>query len=151
MYIYWPDERVTKSLLSRCRTISKYQAVTDLSMRSVRSDDATEAAAPILSRNIRSLHIRACNLPSSFMRNILQQLHNCITLTKLQLTIMDLREVEEDLDKLLDNLFSNHKKSLSQELLMIRIAINILSEEFVVKWNQRCEGITSIDCDISYD
>ena len=67
-------------------------------------DDVTEAEAPILSRNIQSLYISDCNIAPSFMRIMLQQLHNCITLTNLELHGMDLRKVEEDLVELLDNL-----------------------------------------------
>ena len=145
MYIDGVNEMVSKSLLSVCRTISKHQPVTDLLMGNVYSDDATEAEVPILSRNIRSLHISFCNLPLSFMRNILQQLHNCVTLTNLTLFYVDISEVEEDLDKLLDNLVSNHAKGLSQEKLRIWMERSGLSKEFMTKWNERCEGITSID------
>ena len=150
MFMFGPNVTVTKSLLSKCRAISEHQAVTDLRMKYVfYVDDATEAEAPILSRNIRSLHIGICRLPSSFMRNILQQLHDCVTLVSLKLHRVDLRKVEEDLDKLLDNLVF-HKKGLSQEKLRIRIKGYGLPKEFVAKWNERCEGITSIDCDIYY-
>ena len=65
MYIDTPYKTVTKSLLSTCWAISEHQAVTDLLMGNVYCDDATEAEAPILSRNIRSLHISFCKLPSS--------------------------------------------------------------------------------------
>ena len=135
MFIFKPNETVTKSLLCKCRTISEHQAVTDLVMFKVYCDDATEAEVPILSRNIRSLYIYSCHLSPSFMRNVLQQLHDCITLTNLELTHMDLIEVEEDLDELLDNLVSNHEKGLSQEKLRITMWENRLSEEFVAKWN----------------
>ena len=143
MSIYWP-ERVMKSLLSTCRTISEHQAVTDLFMWKIECSDVTEAEAPILSRNIQSLYIRYCYLPSSFMRIILQQLHNCVTLTNLELSRVDLSEVEEDLDKLLESLVSNHEKGLSQEKLRINMLNNRMYWGFVTKWNKRCEGITSI-------
>ena len=83
------------------------------------------------------------------MRNVLQQLHNCIRLTNLDLISVDLTEVEEDLDQLLDNLVSNHEKGLSQKKLTIRIKGHRLSKEFAAKWNKRCEGITSIYCVIT--
>ena len=79
----------------------------------------------------------------------MQQLHNCVTLTYLNLQYVDLSEVEKDLDQLLDNIVSSHEKGLSQEKLRIRMERNGLSKEFVTKWNERCEGITSIDCNIS--
>ena len=96
MYIFHPNEMVTKSLLSTYRTISEHQPITDLWLGNVRCRDATEAEAPILSRNIQSPYVGVCMLPSSFMRNILQQLHNCVTLTYLNLQYVDLREVEKD-------------------------------------------------------
>ena len=108
MIIIDPDEVVRDSLLSICHQISTHQAVTDLWMWGVHCRDATEAEAPILSRNIQSLYIRNCKLSGSFMRNVLQQMHNCVTLKNLKLIGVDLREVEEDFDKLLDNLVSNH-------------------------------------------
>ena len=148
MYIHRPNEMVVKSLLSTCGTISEHQTGTDLWMEDVDCGDATEAEAPILSRNIQSLYIKYCKLSASFMRNVLQQLHDCVTLMNLVLFDIDLREVEEDLDKLLDNLVSNHEKGLSQKKLRITMKRNKLPKEFVAKWNERCEGITSIDCDI---
>ena len=151
MYMFEPDEIVTKSLLSKCRMISEHQAVTDLWIGGVRCDDATEAEAPLLSRNIQSLYINHCQFLSSFMRNILRQLHDCVTLTDLKLDSVYLREVEENLDKLLDNLVSHHKKGLSQEKLRITIYKHELSTMFVAKWKERCVGITSINCRIIFD
>ena len=148
MYIREPKGMVTESLLSTCRTISEHQEVTDLWMYGVHCGDATEAEAPILSRNIQSLHIYHCEFSSSFLRNILQQLYDCVTLTNLELQHVDLREVEEDLDKLLESLVSNHEKGLSQKKLSISMQMNGLSKEFATKWNERREGITSIDCHI---
>ena len=148
IYIYHPDETVTKNLLSKCRMISKHQPVTDLWMRNVDYHGLTEAEAPTLS-HLQSLCLHSCNLSTSFMRNILQQLHDCVTLTYLKLQYVDLREVEEDLDELLDNFVSNHEKGLSQEKLMIIMRRNELSREVAVKWNEHCEGITSIDYGIS--
>ena len=151
MFIHMPDETVTKSLLSTCRTLSEHQAVTDLWMDLVDCYDATEAEAPFLSRNIQSLYIGGCKLSVSYMRNILQQLLDCITLTNLELIDMDLSEVEEDLDQLLDNLVSNHEKGLSQKKLRINMQNNRMYWGFVTKWNERCKGIRSIDCYIDYD
>ena len=151
MYIFAPNERVTRSLLSKCRMISEHQAVTDLWMWGVHCHDATEAEAPILSKDSQSLFIDSCKFSSSFLRNILQQLHNCVTLTNLELYDVDLSEVEEDLDQLLDNLVSNHEKGLSQEKLRITIYKHELSTMFVAKWKERCVGITSINCRIIFD
>ena len=146
MYIYEPREMVTKSLLSTCRMISEHQAVTDLQMKHVDCDGKTEAEAPILSRNIQSLYIRRCKLHFTFIRNIVQQLHNCVKLMRLRLENMNLRALEQDLDELLDNLVSNHEEGSSQNKLRITMFETELSKEFVVKWNSRCERITSIEC-----
>ena len=86
MFINMPNVMMTKSLLSKCQTISEHEPVTDLWMFHVYCRDATEAEAPILSGNIRSLCIRACHLFTSFMRKLLQQLHDCVTLIRLELT-----------------------------------------------------------------
>ena len=149
MYINWPEAKVTRSLLSKCWEISKHQPVTDLSMQQVHSAEATKAKVLILNRNIQSIHVSKCNFSFSFMRNIFQQLHDCMRLTKIELIDMELREVEEDLDELLENLVSNHEKGLSHKKLTIDLKRNRLSEEFVSKWNECCEGIRSIDCYIN--
>ena len=146
-----PDEAVTNTLLSTCSQISRNQAVTDLWMSNAFCRDATEAEVPILGRNIQLLCVHSCHLSRTFLRNVFQQLHDCIRLTYLGLKNIDLREVEEDLDKLLDNLVSHHKKGLSKEKLRIRIKQHSLSEEFVAKWRRRCEGSTSIDYRIRLD
>ena len=143
-----PDEAVTNTLLSTCSQISRNQAVTDLWMSNVFCRDATEAEVPILRRNIQLLCVHSCHLSRTFLRNVLQQLHDCIRLTYLRLKNIDLREVEEDLDKLLDNLVSSHENGLSQKKLRIRMDRNGLSTKLAAKWNKHCEGITSIDCKI---
>ena len=66
MSIYRPDAAVTDSLLSICSQISRHQAVTDLWMFKVYCSDATEAEAPILSRNIRSLFINVLQVIYQF-------------------------------------------------------------------------------------
>ena len=142
IYMWIPDGAVTDTLLSTCSQISRNQAVTDLWMSNVFCRDATEAEVPILRRNIQLLCVHSCHLSRTILRNVFQQLHDCIKLTYLGLKNIDLREVEEDLDKLLDNLVSNHEK------LRIRMDRNGLSEEFAAKWNKCCKGITSIDCKI---
>ena len=129
-----------------CRMISKHQEVTDFQMWNVRSEDVTKAEAPLLSRKIQSLYIGSCNLALSFMRNVLHQLHYSITLRHLQLQNTRLREAEEDLNKLLDNLVFNHVVGLSNKELRMMTFGNGFTEQFVAKWNERCEGITSIDC-----
>ena len=146
IYIYRPEKLVVKPLLSMCRMISKHQEVTDFQMWNVRSEDVTKAEAPLLSRKIQSLYIGSCNLALSFMRNVLHQLHYSITLRHLQLQNTRLREAEEDLNKLLDNLVFNHVVGLSNKELRMMTFGNGFTEQFVAKWNERCEGITSIDC-----
>ena len=148
MHILRPDQMVEKHLFSMCQEISKHQAVTDLRMARVDYNDITETEAPIFSRNIRSLDIFNSWLSLCFIRKVLQQLHDCVTLTLLKLEGLDLQEVEEDLDELLENLVSNHEKGLFQNKLTIEMEKSGLSEGFASKWNERCEGITRINCDI---
>ena len=147
--IHEPDEAVTTSLLHTCRTISEHQPVTDLRMLSVHYKDKTAAEAPKLSKHTQSIYLNQCSLQTSFMRDSFQQLHNCVTLSRLELRLIDLREVEEDLNKLLDNLVSNHMKGLSQTKLKLWITKHELSREFREKWRKRCYEIPSIDCYIT--
>ena len=131
MKISFPDEAVSDSLLSICSEIAKRQTMTDLWMCNVNCGDATES--PILSRNIQSLGVLSCHLSRTFMKNVLQQLHNCDTLTHLVLIFVDLSEVEEDLDELFDNLVCIHEKGLSQKNLWIMMERNGLSKAFEAK------------------
>ena len=151
MRVITPKGMLTKTLLSKCRMISEHQPVNNLELAHIDYDDATDAEVPMLSRNIQSLIIESCLLSSSFKRNILRQLHNCVALRNLHLIEINLSELKEDLDQLLDNLVSNHEKGLSQGKLKIWIYDEELSEEFVSRWNERCEGITSIDCIIRHE
>ena len=104
MMIFNPVKSVMESLISQCQMISEQQPVTDLFMHRVYCDTMAPREALKLSKSIQSLTLCNCGLPTSFMRDILQQLHDCVTLRWLELRFMDLREVEENLDKLLDNL-----------------------------------------------
>ena len=139
---------IKNSLLSKCRIISQHQPVRDLCMWDVRCKDLTEAEAPVMSRETRSVYLYYCILPASFIRSILHQLFcSRDSLSNLQLHFMDLRDVEDDLDKLLEHLVSHHESGLAQKLRMDFVRSK-LSEKFVQKWSQWCEGITSIECNI---
>ena len=150
MEIHYPDETVATSLLHMCRTISEHQPVTDLSVSYAHCNGSTAVEGLKLSKSTQSIYLDECTLPKSFMRDIFQQLHDCVTLRLLQLRLINLREVEEDLDKLLDNLVSNHMNGLSQTKLHLRISGHKFSREFREKWNEHCKEIPSIDCNISY-
>ena len=147
MTIFNPDVKVMESLLTQCQMISEHQPVTDLFMDNVYCDGAS-AEALKLSKSMQSLSFWDCKLLTHFMRDIFQQLHDCVTLRLLRLWEMDLRKVEKDLDRLLDNLVSYHEKGSSQTKLKLVILRSKLSEDFLKKWNERCKGIGSIDCHI---
>ena len=66
MYIYQPIEKVTKSLLSKCRKISKRQAVTDLRMVYVIYDNVTAREELIISQNFKSLYVNYCFISPTF-------------------------------------------------------------------------------------
>ena len=147
MTIFVPDQAVTESLLSHCRLISENQPITDLFVRRVSFDGATTEALK-LGKRMQSLVLRDCELPASFIRDILQQLHDCVTLRQLTLTNMHLSKVEKDLDELLENIVANHQKSLPQIKVVLRMEDNKLSDKFRLKWSNRCKGVSNIYCNI---
>ena len=154
IYISYPDEAVTQSLLTTCHNISRHQPVTDLYLWGVECRDLPAAVeAPIMSRNARSLWLSLCDLPVRFIRQILRQLidSDCITLQKLKMGDMDLSEVEAQLEELMEQLVSHHEAGAAQEKLEVQLHNLVLSWKFVEKWRRRCEGITSIDCMIHDD
>ena len=149
MYISRPDDTITMSLLSKCRIISQHQPVRDFKMFGVRGLDLTEAEAPVMSRETRSVNLTHCTLPPSFIRSILRQLFcssDSLSLMDLSFNEMDLRDGEDELDKLLEHLISHHESGLAQRKLWLKVW---LSEKFIKKWRKRCEGITSIEYEMS--
>ena len=95
---------MTKSLLSTCHQISEIQPITDLFLWSVECDDLTANEVPIMSRNTKSLTLWKCQLPVDFLRAILLQLFGCPSLQMLWLSDINLREVEAELEALLESL-----------------------------------------------
>ena len=155
MVVTDPDESVKKSLLKTCRKISEHQAVTDLSMEEVRCESLTAEELPLISAHARSLILIQCTLPMCYLRYIVRQLSQSVhTLQNLELSDMDLNPIEKELDELLERLVSHHESGKAQSKLILIIGgdkeePSNLSQEFVKKWTQRCEGIESITrCDI---
>ena len=103
-----PARELTKGLFSTWRKLSELQPVTDLFMKEVRSKDLTEQEVPMLSKNVHSLWIIDCEFPRLFWRNILQQLIGCPTLQLLWLQETNVNEVEEELDRLLENIMAHY-------------------------------------------
>ena len=162
--IVQPDPQVTRPLLSAIHWITQVQVVTDLWMQKVKCKDLSLAEVPIISQNVRSVTIAECNLPMDFLQNILHQLTGCHSLQILRLSIVNLKEVQEDLDKLLESLVDHHKTGVSQaytqseneegtshhqrELMLVLVKTN-MTERVKEKWSQHCWGIPSISyiCD----
>ena len=147
------DQSVIKSVLTTCRKISEDQRVTDLKMEEVRCEDLTEVKAPILSRRAASLQLLQCALPVSYLRDIIHQLLECTrTLQKLELSFMDLRQIEEDIDELLERVVSFHESGKAQIKLVLDIGgdeedgLSNLSQNFADKWRPCIERIKSINC-----
>ena len=157
--IYKPNKAAVNSLLSTCYQISQYQAVTDFCVWEIKYEngDFAAAEAPVMSRKSQSLTLYDCILPATFVRNILRQLFHCSNaLRSIVLEDIDLREVEDDLDELLEHIVSYHKKGLAQQTLRLRLGGGIftssnLSEEFVKKWERQCRNVSSIKFSIIDD
>ena len=151
MDIIAPNESVTKSLLTTCFKISEKQPITDFMMHEVRCDDLTGVNAPIMSSRAASLHLYQCDLPVSYLRDIIHQLFECShTLQYLNLEAMDLKPIEKDIDELLEGLVSFHESGKARSKLLLGMGgyenESNLSQEFVDKWRPRCKRIKSIDC-----
>ena len=145
MQIKKPEPAIRKALFSACREISRRQPVSDLWIQKVNGDDLTAAEAPIMSRNARSLWIWGpSSLPVDFLRSILLQLSDCVTLEMIKLDGVDMSEVEEEFDKLLENHVTGHQGALRMEF-----DNNNFSEKFVQKWRKRCEEIPRFYCVIN--
>ena len=133
--IYAHDATMTKRVLSLCREISKQQAVTDFCMSCDGCVELTEAEVPILNKNIQSVKVIGSKLSASFVRSILHQLFDCLTLKSIDLHFMDLHEIETDLDQLLENL-SGHCLRQKTELRLI-VTESMVSTSFIKKWAYR--------------
>ena len=151
MYIWKPDEAVTKRLISTCSRISERQEVTDLELRHVivTCDDCTSTLEAPRLKNPTALFLYLSDLPDSFYRKLLRQLLHCgESLEKLDLWEMNLEPFESLLDELLEDLVAHHEAGLAQRKLVLALEGYSLSDEFVEKWRNRCEKVDSIDCKI---
>ena len=81
-----PDQSLSKMLLSICTKISRYQQLTDLWLEKVICRDITSADVPIIDKDVRSLVIHGCLLPSGAIREMLTQLFSCKKVTHLSLS-----------------------------------------------------------------
>ena len=131
--VFEPDVAATKSLLSTCCKISKRQPVSCLIMISVHlpHEDLPHPEKLTMSKNAKSLHITDCILPINFWKDILHQLSDCVDLQSLFLYI-NAHQLEEDLDKLLENLESR----TTNQLIEVGLNSKYLSQKFVKKWNR---------------
>ena len=137
MVIMRLEATMIKNVLSLCRKISEQQTVTDFLMDGVKGEFLSEAEAPNLRRHIQSVSVTNSQLSAPFMRNILHQLLDCSALKTLDLQGTDLREIESDLDKLLEKL-SGHCLKQKRELRLI-VTMSMVSTKFCKKWAYRCE------------
>ena len=86
MSITVPDESVTKNLLSVCHRICQHQAVTNLDILIVICEDLMEFLVSNIGKNIESLKIRCCELPTETLSHLMQQINGCSTLRVLDLS-----------------------------------------------------------------
>ena len=108
MFIIYPDEAATNTLLSTCSKISNQQPVTDLLMWTVTCYDSTKDAPRML--NTQSMYLSGCELPDRYLRTILHQLFGSVeSLKSLKLDYLDLSPFEGLLDELLEDLVSHHE------------------------------------------
>ena len=160
MEILRPNPEVAKRLLSTCRKISRYQPVTDLLIDGAH---CVTSKAPIMSIKTRALSISMSNLPVTFVRNIFQQLveSHCVTLQNFNSLSMNLSDVEVELNKILDQIVSHHKRTPHEQFLIVhydrdapetvrKLRLNLiqnnLSRDFRDRWTMICKRITSIEC-----
>ena len=145
----------SRALRTYC-SISQFQPVTKLYMRRCFfQEDLHASETLVIDRNCQSVSLYHCVVPESFLGNILHQLFRCIhSLEYLNLDAMNLGPFESLLDELLEDLVAYHEAQKGHRKLELRLRGHYLvestnlSKQFVMKWNQRCKGIPSIDCDI---
>ena len=146
MFIRFPSETVTDTLLSICSKIWRHQVVTDLCIEGVTYN---WLEAPILIKP-RMLYLNECLLPDIYVKHLFRQLLGCgETLQCLQLFNMNLGPCESLLDELLEDLVALHEAGLAQRRLVLHLERYSLSEEFAEKWRNRCVKVDSIDCEIN--
>ena len=154
IYINNPIQTLTEKLLTTCSRISDHQAVSDLRMKAVRCECSMALDAQIkMIRNPQSVCFRHCALPRNFSWSTLRQLKHCgESLQELRLRLMYLAPFESLLDELLEDLVAHHEAGLAQRKLELELRgyEDNLSEEFVEKWQNRCEKVDSINCRITW-
>ena len=141
LFITEPDSTVTGDLLSVCHKISQYQEVTTVWMEGVCCDNLTAEQQPIISRNARSIYFIRCKFPLSFLKSILHQLSDSVTLQALGLSDLNLNALEEDFDRLLESLLTVNLKDRNKDDILPFPKVKdtakeqqSLSQTFVQKW-----------------
>ena len=146
MFIRYPREAVTDTLLSICSKIWRRQpdqGVTDLYMKGV---TCNWLETPRLIKP-QMVYLNECLLPDIYVKQLFRHLFgNGETLQCLQLFNMNLGPYESLLDELLEDLVAHHEAGLAQRRLILRLECYSLSEEFAHKWRNRCKKVDSIDC-----
>ena len=150
MVVTSPGRAITKSLFSTISNISQLQPVTDIWMSGVSCEELTPEEQLILSEKARSLWFdEPCKLPVSFVKRLLHRLSGSVTLQLLRLPGLSLKEIEEDLDELMESLLKSHPEMESEEaayLSLERLTINLdnnqLSQTFKDKWLTRFKRTT---------
>ena len=130
-----PHVSVVMKVLSLCRQISEWQRVTDWCLANVQCDTLTKAEAAILCKNVQSVKFLYCDVPRCFVRSILHQLFDSATLQCITFKHTNVREYEDDLDELMENLSSRClKEGLS---VTLSVTESMVSETFWLKWYSR--------------
>ena len=119
-------------------------------MSGVSCEELTPEEQLILSEKARSIWFdEPCKLPVSFVKRLLHRLSGSVTLQLLRLPGLNLKEIEEDLDELMESLLKSHPEMESEEaayLSLERLAINLdnnqLSQTFKDKWLTRFKRTT---------
>ena len=85
MSLFFPNEAMSKSILSICHRICQHQAVRDLDMYQVQCEDLPEPCVFNISRNTESMTIIFCTLPTQTLSHVIQQINGCSSLRVLHL------------------------------------------------------------------
>ena len=81
-----PAKTVTKNLLSICHKICQHQAVRNLYMEWVFCKHLPEPRAFTISKNMESLKIKECILPTQTLSHLMKQINGCSALRVLDLS-----------------------------------------------------------------
>ena len=140
--VRFPDQHITKWLLSICHRITRRQQITDLLLQGVICENFTEHDLFSMSENAQCVSIQKCKLSQEVLKQLMGQLSRCKNLLYLNITETVLFEAGLLLAKSI-KYWGRYAKIQYLKLCKCSVPVNAFADIF--KSLSVCTSLTCID------